>query len=70
MIEERGKYDTECEFMRDELQAEFVLLLVCNGKSGTGFSVVTTDQEYIDKVPDLLENMARDMRAASKAQKN
>ena len=41
-----------------------------NGKSGTGFSVVTTDPQYIETVPDILEKMARDMRAASKAQKN
>jgi hypothetical protein len=67
---DQGKYDLECEFMRDQLEADLVLLVVMDGKLGSGFSVTTTDQRYIDSIPDILEMMAKDIRASNKANKS
>ena len=56
-----GKYDYECTFVLEHTQAEGVVVLVLNGERGTGFSVQAPLHVHL-VLPDLLENMARQIR--------
>ena len=58
-----GKYDDLCTEVREQTEAEGVAIIVINGKHGSGFSVQAA--EYITLgLPDLLEHMAKDIRAS------
>ncbi|MGA7807863.1 hypothetical protein [Bradyrhizobium sp.] len=52
-----GKYDTQCTWVRKELQAEGVILLVIGGKHGAGFSVQAS-LKLILELPRLLRDVA------------
>lgn len=57
-----GKYDPECQRVFDETGAECVVLLVMGTDRGFGFSV-TGEMQWIIKLPEMLEDMARQIRA-------
>jgi hypothetical protein len=52
-----GKYDAVCTVARDLAAAEGVLLIVLNGKLGSGFSVQGAP-EIMGEIPRLLRQMA------------
>lgn len=56
-----GKYDDLCTQVREQLEADGVILVVIRGKKGSGFSVQGTLQ-VIATLPDTLEHMASEMR--------
>ena len=56
-----GKYDDECTLMREQLEAQAVILIVFSGKKGSGFSV-QAPLPVIVGLPDTLEHMASEMR--------
>jgi hypothetical protein len=56
-----GKYDDLCTTVREELEADGVILIVLGGIRGHGFSC-QTDLNTMARIPDLLENMARQIR--------
>lgn len=58
-----GKYDYLATHVREKANAAFVLVLVVGGNLGGGFAVQSRDPELLQKVPDLLEEMARKIRA-------
>lgn len=58
-----GKYDELCTLVRAVAQAEGAILLVLDGKFGSGFSAQLPPDKVAD-MPDLLEEMAREIRAA------
>lgn len=60
---EKGKYDDLCEaaFLQSGSR-DGVLLLVVGGDKGSGFSVTGT-AEFVGRVPELLETVAKDIRA-------
>lgn len=56
-----GKYDQECTLVRERTQAAGVVVLVLNGERGSGFSVQAPLRVHA-VLPDLLENMASEIR--------
>lgn len=57
-----GKYDDICTSAREQAGADGVVLIVIGGKHGNGFSV-QADVPVTLALPDLLEVVARDLRA-------
>lgn len=56
-----GKYDDLCTHVREQAQADGVVLIIANGKQGSGFSV----QAPIDvhaALPGVLESLAESIR--------
>jgi hypothetical protein len=64
-----GKYDDEATFVRALTSAACVGLIVIGGNRGTGFAVQGTP-EFVLALPDLLEALARDIRAQNHRQSN
>jgi len=67
--EEHGEYDQECNELFKALEAEGVLLCVCKGKRGSGFSACLTE-ELAGKAPAVLRKMADMIEADAKAAAN
>lgn len=57
-----GKYDDLCTKVRDEANALGAIIIVINGEKGSGFSV-QADLHTTLELPDLLENIAKQIRA-------
>lgn len=55
-----GKYDDECQRFRNELVAEGVLLVVANGKKGSGASCQSSMQ-CMEAMPAVLRLMADEL---------
>lgn len=64
-----GKYDEQCERTLFELNAAGVLLIVLGGNKGTGFSMSAIEVSIVEDVPEILEDVARQIRAAREADK-
>jgi len=58
-----GKYDDACTLVREMTDAKCVLVAVIGGSKGHGFSVQTIEPIDPDTLADLLEDIARQMRA-------
>ena len=63
MAEGPGRYDRYCTLIRKETGAHTVIVLVLDGNEGSGFSVQSTMIDSREKLPDLLEDMANDIKA-------
>jgi hypothetical protein len=59
-----GIYDHLATGVREAAQAEGVIIIVVNGVFGSGFSVQGPKQLTTD-LPDILENMAKQIRVSS-----
>lgn len=57
-----GKYDDLCSRVREEAGAAAAFVIVINGTKGSGFSLQTDNPLLLAKLPDLLEDMARQLR--------
>jgi hypothetical protein len=57
-----GKYDDLCTHVRELSKAEGVIVIVFNGVRGSGFSV-QAEMTIAPNIPELLEQIASDMRA-------
>jgi len=56
-----GKYDEQCTYVREQTQAEGAIVLVLNGRRGTGFSV--QGPLYVHELlADVLEHLAGAIR--------
>lgn len=64
MAEGPGKYDAEATLVREQTQAQAVVLIVCNGNRGSGFSVQAHGDMPPLMVADLLELLAKGLRHA------
>jgi hypothetical protein len=58
-----GKYDEECTQVREATGARGVVMIVFDGSKGSGFSVQTWDMQLLETLPDLLEGVAKQIRA-------
>lgn len=58
-----GKYDGHATLTREATQAKAVVLLVFGGTQGDGFSVQTVDPRLLMTLPELLEEIAQQVRA-------
>lgn len=58
-----GKYDAVCTEVRTETAAKGVIVIVIDGALGTGFSI-QAPMDVLLKLPDMLEMMAREIRAS------
>lgn len=56
-----GKYDDLATEVREKARAEGVIVIVFGGNHGNGFSC-QADLETTLKLPDILENIARQIR--------
>lgn len=57
-----GKYDKECELVRVSTNAECAIVIIVNGEKGSGFSMQSSQLLMIETVPELLENIARQLK--------
>jgi hypothetical protein len=53
-----GKYDDLCETAREQAGAIGAILIIFDGKKGSGFSV-QAPWELIDQMPEMLRTLAR-----------
>lgn len=60
-----GKYNNECTLVREKTDAKGVLLIVLDGKKGSGFSC-QADALITLKLPAMLEDIARQIRESLK----
>lgn len=56
-----GKYDQLCTLVREAADAESAIVIVVNGKLGSGFSVQATE-DVLARLPDTLEHVAKAIR--------
>ncbi len=56
-----GKYDDLCTSVRELADAEGAIVIIINGKLGTGFSV-QAELDVIAALPRMLEQMAMEIR--------
>lgn len=56
-----GRYDDLCTMVREQAKADATVIIVLNGKRGSGFSCQANLQAMAD-LPDILESMARQIR--------
>lgn len=57
-----SKYDDLCTAVREKVNAEGAVIIVIRGSRGSGFACQVT-LPTMEVLPDLLETIARDMRA-------
>lgn len=57
-----GKYDWLASKVREETDAAMVAVIVMGGSLGGGFAVQARDPELVRRLPDILEDMARNIR--------
>lgn len=58
-----GKYDELCSDVRIEAEAAVAIVIVINGKLGSGFSMQSVAPNAARFVPAILEDVARGIRA-------
>jgi len=56
-----GRYDDLCTLVRKRAKAEGVVVIIVGGNRGHGFAV-QGDLELTERLPDMLESVARDIR--------
>jgi hypothetical protein len=61
MADGPGKYDDLCTYVREQTQASAVVVIVVDGKKGSGFSVQAHAPMTL-VLPEMLEQIARDLR--------
>lgn len=57
-----GKYDDLCTYVREQAQAAGAILIILDGRLGSGFACQASIEATL-KLPELLEEMARQLRA-------
>lgn len=62
-----GIYDDLCTYVRQQSQGTLTIVLVVDGARGSGFSVQGPPRLH-DSVPEMLEDMARAIRAMQQDQ--
>lgn len=62
-----GKYDDLCTIVMEKSEAEAVLVVVLSGNKGHGFSMQMLRPELVKMVPDLLEDVAKQIRSDGSA---
>jgi hypothetical protein len=58
-----GKYNDLCTHVREQSDARVAIVIIVGGNKGSGFSCQGDDATVLLKVPDMLEEMARLIRA-------
>ena len=56
-----GKYDDLCTYVREHAKARGAMVVIFGGEKGEGFAV-QADPVLALKMPDILEDMARQIR--------
>ena len=57
-----GKYDALCTVVREASKAKAALVIIIDGKHGTGFSMQTNDPVVALALPGVLEHVAAQIR--------
>ena len=57
-----GKYDAICTYARVQSNASGAVLMILNGKYGSGFSIQSTTAIKPATLADMLENLAKELR--------
>jgi hypothetical protein len=53
-----GKYDDLCTTVRESAEADAALVIILNGRKGSGFSIQTADLRVLADLPALLRSTA------------
>jgi hypothetical protein len=61
-----GKYDDLCTYVREQSEASAAIVIVVGGNKGPGFSCQITDRRTLYMLPELLEDLARQIRGDQK----
>lgn len=61
-----GKYDSLCTKVREESGANAAIVIVLGGIHGDGFSVQALGRDMASKLPDLLDNLSKQIRESLK----
>jgi hypothetical protein len=59
-----GKYDDLCTYVREQSNARAACVIVWGGNKGHGFACQITDPAMIQSLPEMLEDIARQMKAS------
>lgn len=59
-----GTYDDICTKVRNETEAQVVIVAVIGGNKGTGFSVQSHGRDVTADLPRILETIAAEIRAS------
>lgn len=57
-----GKYDPICTHVREQTEARAAIVIVLDGNKGTGFSVQATYQLHPERLANILETVAKEIR--------
>lgn len=57
-----GRYDDLCTYVRKQAKSKAAIVIVIEGEKGMGFSC-QGDLKTMLRLPDILETIAKDMRA-------
>lgn len=61
-VNDPGKYDDICTGVRLATNASTVIVIILDGSKGDGFSVQSFLPNCQELIPDMLENVAKEMR--------
>lgn len=59
-------YDEMCNWVMEQTNADAGLVVIFNGNKGFGVSLCSRNQVYYELIPELLEQLARDIRNPKK----
>jgi hypothetical protein len=60
-----GKYDDLCTHVRTSAKADAAIVIVLGGEKGAGFSLQTSKQMNLAHIANVLEDVAKQIRAAA-----
>jgi hypothetical protein len=58
-----GKYDDTCTIVREMTNAVTAVVVIIDGNKGSGFSLQTINPVHILSLAEMLENIAKQLRA-------
>lgn len=59
-----GKYDDLCTLVRGISGGRAAMVIIVGGVDGSGFSVQSVGDNFTEKLPEVLETMAAEIRAS------
>jgi hypothetical protein len=57
-----GRYDEICTIVREDTSADLAIVIIVGGKNGDGFSCQTIDPMIMERIPEMLETVAEQIR--------
>lgn len=61
-----GKYDEICTIVREDTNARAAVVIILGGRYGSGFSVQAEGRDLTAHLPDLLDELSKQIRDSLK----